>query len=526
MSQLDTMSRATHAFWTTGRIAAALGGGAFIAVVLTLGDPGITVDEPLDVRPGRNYVATLLKQGSHFFDRKVVDAVYSDNAEHPPLGRWLLGIASTLGEPFEVVLRGADPLDVYVRSGRLAPAACFGALVGIVALVAGRAYGRGAGAAAGFALAVMPRCFAHAHLGALDTFVALFWTIALLATDGAIRSRRPVGAMAAAGAVWGLILLTKIHGWLLPPIVVAWAFTRLPWRRATLGVSLWTGVGLLVFFLGWPWLWYDFPGRLMRYLGTGVARTSILVQYFGTTYADREVPWHYPWVYFAVTVPIGLHVFGCLGVIQGWRRRGDVPLATVLMAAIGLLLALFSTRVPVYDGERLFLPVFPLWAIFIGLGFQTVWELVDGRKALRVGLLGLLGGQALGMVWMHPFGLSYYNLLVGGLPGAERLGLELTYWGDAVDGALLEELVRADSTADAAALAPTLAPGQGLYATTPAMARQRVLLQDQEAVPKATWVAVYRRTAYWTPEVRAVVERLPVMRRSRQGVWLAGLWRR
>ena len=46
------------------------------------------------------------------------------------------------------------------------------------------------------------------------------------------------------------------------------------------------------------------------------------------------------------------------------------------------------------------------------------------------------------MVALHPFGLSYYNGLVGGLPGAERLGLELTYWNDPVDQVLLDQLAR------------------------------------------------------------------------------------
>src|SRR5437660_7685044 len=95
--------------WTPGRLALIIGGLAGLAVVLTLGDPGLTVDEPLDVRPGRTYVATLRSQGWRFFDRGVVDRVFRDNAEHPPLGRWLLGVASTLAEPFEVLLRGADP---------------------------------------------------------------------------------------------------------------------------------------------------------------------------------------------------------------------------------------------------------------------------------------------------------------------------------------------------------------------------------------------------------------------------------
>jgi hypothetical protein len=97
----------------------------------------------------------------------------------------------------------------------------------------------------------------------------------------------------------------------------------------------------------------------MRYLGTGVVRVPIRVQYFGQVYADRDVPWHYPWFYFAATVPVGLHLLGALGLIRGWRDRRTDPFPLLLAGSIGLFLLVFSTRVPVYDGERLFLVVFP-----------------------------------------------------------------------------------------------------------------------------------------------------------------------
>src|SRR5829696_8550520 len=104
-------------FWTVGRLATLASALAGLAVLLTLGGPGVTVDEPLDVRPGRTYVATLRARGWRFFEPKVVDAVFRDNAEHPPLGRWLLGIASTLGEPLEIIMMGgADPLRLYVHA--------------------------------------------------------------------------------------------------------------------------------------------------------------------------------------------------------------------------------------------------------------------------------------------------------------------------------------------------------------------------------------------------------------------------
>ncbi len=39
-----------------------------------------------------------------------------------------------------------------------------------------------------------------------------------------------------------------------------------------------------------------------------------------------------------------------------------------------MFLVLFSTRIPVYDGERLFLVAFPLFAILVGKGFGLIWD--------------------------------------------------------------------------------------------------------------------------------------------------------
>ena len=181
--------------------------------------------------------------------------------------------------------------------------------------------GPASGAAAGFALVAMPRVFAHAHLAALDTFLSLFWTLALLAGNRALRaqaSRRRDGR-GRGGLVTCpldqdpcLVPVADPRGrrvWLLPP------------RRALAAMAVWAVVGISLFWVGWPWLWYSPLARLQGYFGTGVDRSTILVQYFGRVFADRDVPWHYPWFYFAVTVPVGLHALGILGVVQGWKNR-------------------------------------------------------------------------------------------------------------------------------------------------------------------------------------------------------------
>src|SRR5262249_46106378 len=153
---------------------------ASAAVILTLNGPGLTVDEPLDVRPGRAYWKILKEEGWNFLAPEVIDRTYFDNAEHPPLGRWLLGLASIVGEPFEILFKGPDPTGSYILAGRLAPALTFGALTALVVWTAMCRWGLSAGLTAGFALMAMPRVFSHAHLGALDTFLSFTWTAALL----------------------------------------------------------------------------------------------------------------------------------------------------------------------------------------------------------------------------------------------------------------------------------------------------------------------------------------------------------
>ncbi|WP_422926987.1 ArnT family glycosyltransferase [Singulisphaera sp. PoT] len=511
-------------FWSLGKLTLAWTLLALLATVGTIGGIGITVDEPLDVRPGRTYIATLFARGSGFFRPEVVDMVFRDNAEHPPLGRWLLGIASTLGEPIEMFLMGGpDPLRLYIHAARVAPAVCFALLVGLIVWTAGSHYGRAAASGSGFAMLAMPRLFAHAHLGALDTFLCLFWILGLLTTEFALRQSRNWLFMFLAGLAWGLALLTKIHAWFLAPILFLWWVLTARNRsgKVLLGWVAWGVGGFGVYLLGWPWLWHHSLERLRAYAGTGVERTSIQVLYFGQVFADRDVPWHYPWFYFLVTVPVGLHLLGGIGVFAGRRDR----FSWLLWGAILFFLILFSTRIPVYDGERLFLVVFPLWAVVIGLGFSKGWEWA-GPHRVRRGLLSIfLVAQGFGLVSTHPFGLSYYNLLVGGLPGAERLGLELTYWNDAVDSTLLDRLAKEARPGDTAALAPTLYPTQGMASTTRLMARDGLVLGDEDKALKARWVVVSRRTAYWKPALKKRLEAgKPILLRSRQGVWLSGLW--
>lgn len=519
----------TNPFRTPRRQALGMGLFAFLAVLVTLGGPGITIDEPLDVKVGRRYVEALgktLNGRFHPTRRADIEGLFADNAQHPPLGRWLLGFSSTFFEPFESILGGPDAFAVH--PARVAPALAFGILVGLMCIAVGRRFGSVAGLTSAFALLCMPRLFAHAHFATLDSILNLFWVGTILAVGrlGSVRSKLAAGAgLIFAGMIWGLALLTKIHAWLLPPLVLGWLIWRWGARRGIAGFAVWAAVGLLVFLAGWPWLWFDTLDHLRNFLATSTERLALRVQYFGSVYRDRDVPWHYPWFYFAATVPVGLQLLGAIGVFKAWDLRRADPFPLWLLTAIILLLVVFSTNAPVYDGERLFLPVFPIWAVLVGLGADSVWHWSRSRTR-RIILLAVLAAQGYGVVALHPFGLSYFNLLTGGLRGAEALGMELTYWGDAVDHELLDELARRANPGQTVDLAPTLHHIQPAATMTLPLHTKQITLQAEGSAPAGAWLVVFRRTAYLSPETLKVIQsQPPVFVRSRRGVWLSGIWR-
>jgi len=67
--------------------------------------------------------------------------------------------------------------------------------------------------------------------------------------------------------------------------------------------------------------------------------------------------------------------------------------------------------------------------------------------------------QGVGLFLYHPCCLSHYGLMVGGLTGAERLGFEVNYWGDAVTESLLSAIPD-NARGSAVLFGPNLAPFQ------------------------------------------------------------------
>ena len=450
------LTRLRDNLWT---LPVGLGALAFLLVASTLDDPGITWDEAFVNIPAARGQAEWMARLSELdrpFSKETIDTYWETTSDHPSLARTCAAVSYLLFQGWVG----------ETASLRLPSAIWFGLLVTGVAVSAAVLGGRWAGLVAGLALMSMPRLFGHAHVFSLDIPITALWFFAGVAFLWSLR--HPRGAPWAA-AVYALAFATKLHAVFLPPLFGAMALTA--WYRRSeerpvvfRSVLIWAGAAVIlvpIVYVGTqPWLWHDTWPRIVERFGDYAAKSTarpIPVWFLGERYGN-DTPWSYPLVLTALTVPtvtLTLFLAGLVRLIRS-QSEPDGWAWTVLLAggwAIPLSLVLLPLS-QAYDGVRLFLPGFPFLAVISGLGAAEVGGRLrdffeprlgtesEGKLRLLAGLgvILFLAGPVVAIARLHPCQLAYYNALAGGLPGAQRMGLESTFWCDALTPPFLERI--------------------------------------------------------------------------------------
>ncbi|MFW6125354.1 MAG: hypothetical protein ACOC46_04330, partial [Pirellulales bacterium] len=128
---------------------------------------------------------------------------------------------------------------------------------------------------------------------------------------------------------------------------------------------------------------------------------------------------------------------------------------------------------------------------------------------------------AVALARSHPFELSYYNLAVGGLPGAMRRGLEVTYWYDAVTPETIERMNR--WLPRGARL--TLPAHTDVFAEWQALGRLRGDLELQPSAGGPLFALLLTQSAKSNPTTRLLFAQPPAFPPvEHQGVRLFGIY--
>ena len=573
----------TYSFRQAAAYPAIVAAGAVVLIFLAIDPsgvypnrfdgPGITLDEIFNVREGvRLEIATTpfllgeISLAEAFGEQDDVphgSQLGTHLADHPPLGRLWIGICRRLTKSIAPPA-DADQLLLSIAAARTASALAFGVLVFLIGYIATQWYGRTAGLVAALSVVLMPRAFGHAHLATLETMTSLTYAGAILSVahlwgkprflgprDDVIRSEENLPSFqlndrnyelvlprfktcVLTGVLFGLALLTKMQAIFIPVPIVLWAWIH--WKyRSIWPLLVWGCTGLLVFFAFWPWLWLDPIEHFIEYFGRTSNRLTVHAWYLGFQYDDVEVPWHYPFVMFLITVPLGLQLLGLNALIPGTKIRWQPWREWIVLVAILVPMSVFAIPgIAVYDGVRLFLVVFALWAILIGAGFVSAWEWLTKRVSRPTSIAAatlFFAIQGYGIIMHCPCHLSYYNLAIGGLRGADKLGMEPTYWSDSFTAGFQREVV--DSVPEGATIyvAPVLHQFQlnVLFEQSPILRKHNIQLRPftEPGSEEAEYIMVFYRKADLQLSLRRPGKNIMRLAEvKRQDVPIAALYRR
>jgi 4-amino-4-deoxy-L-arabinose transferase-like glycosyltransferase len=461
--------------WLADPLIALLLGGAYVALLLaTASSLGYARDEGFYFDAARSYAGwfkLLERDPSAALDPSGVDRYWHANHEHPALMKSLFALSHALFYEKWRWFREAGT--AYRFPGMVVS----GLAVSVTYAWGQRAIGRLAGVVAALLLAFMPRIFYHSHLACFDMPVAAMWLVTTYAYWRSITSGGVVWPIAT-GILYGLLLNTKHNSWLLPgALVLHFLVTQVPaWRRglkvgriaAPLALFTMATLGPLIFYAGWPWIWWNTGARFIEYVQFHTGHEYYNMEFLGRTYWKPPMPRLYAWVMTAATVPgITLLLFS-VGLVTSFvspaRARWQALLRRVrassrshaeqitaparaeewqtnvlwLVCIVLSYAPWFSEKTPIFGGTKHWITAYPFLALFAARGFALACDRLQmvfaqgasPRKIVpAVVFASVIAGPAVMTLHSHPFGLTAYTPLVGGASGAATLGLNRTFWG-------------------------------------------------------------------------------------------------
>ncbi len=407
---------------------------------------------------------------------------------------------------------------------RLGPILLFSCTAGFLFQFSARRWGVAPALVAVAAWTFQPNLFGHGHYATYDAVLTSLWLLAIFAfaRAGAVPEpgRRDTTrglATAAFGLVVGCALATKLTGWFLPlPFLVwaGWTRDRRALRVLSIGLPLACAVLLL---LNPPW-WTEPITGIVRFFQSNLTRgrtIPIPVQFLGIVYQtpNQSLPWYNTLVWTVLVTPVGILLLGLAGMIRSIRQHRAEPLGLLILGNWGLLVALRALpHTPGHDGVRLFLPAFGVMALLVGMGARQILDWFGPWTRIAIAAAGV---EAIGSVLLFlPVPLSYYSPLVGGLPGAARLGMEPTYYWDGLSSEARQWL--RDNTLPGQTIHFATFPSSWLYLRQTGELPRRLDPIDRG---QPAWYVMQNRPGAWSRIDRQLAERsTPALVVSKFGV--------
>jgi len=431
--------------------------GTLLLIGVTLKDYGVTWDEPpyfhasdLHVRWISGFSANIVTgELRNSLDDQAIRAAWHwnpYNVPHPPFSRIVSGFAKEISSPF------LDKFSAY----RMGPALFFAVLVTVIYLWMKELFGAATGLFSALAVILTPNLFGFAHIAVTDLPLAAMWFLTAYSFWKGLSNWKWSVVL---GIVWGLALATKFPAALIPIPLILWAhiFHRDKYVNNVFALLF---LAPVVMIATQPYLWHQTGLRVLEFLYEGISRAyrpdaNFPIYFFDQLYTTKQLPWYYSFLIIGITTPEPLLALAFIGLGSiPWSKQRSATLLFLGNTAFVLLMGLLPGAV-LHDGVRQMLSALPFLAGLASAGFYvlttSLLNLARGTmrfqqianlraKIIAIWFLLLCFSPALDLYLCHPFQLSFYNRLVGGVRGAYERGLETTYFMEAFTPSFLQTL--------------------------------------------------------------------------------------
>lgn len=306
-------------------------------------------------------------------------------------------------------------------------------------------------------LALLPIYFGYLHTDMKDIPNAFFFSLCLY-LFWRLTKKGTIGRLIAATAAFGIAFNMKINSAFAPVVNFLWYVLTYPrdiFKRAKIVIWSYFFLSPVAAILIWWPFWRNPLGKLMElpyYFSHNTLNMPVF--FLGNIYhSGVNIPWYYPYIYIFISTPLPILAAFIIGAMIsiGNLRKNKIYLLLILWFWVPIW-RFFIPSVAAIDGIRHFLEiVYPISAI-AGVGAVWIYEKIRillrfprsfslSPKSFYRGSLGMpwLPALIFGLVFIlplvynivhfHPYETSYFNIIAGGIRGANGR-FDINFWGE------------------------------------------------------------------------------------------------
>ena len=390
---------------------------------------GKTWDEGPYVEIGYHYVELALAG-------KFSDPFWYLQADHPPLARYVYGLAS-IPDIKNIAKDGTVFFHYNYTFPRIVSAIIGSLTVVFIILLGTKYFNNFIAISSGVIFALIPFFVGLSQLATLESFTMFFFTGAIYFFLEFLDRKKQKMALLA-GVFSGLAILVKQSNILVLPLIFSlvilhFFYQRRSYKELKVKIISLLIVGLasvLTFIALWPMPLFNMAATwgVQQTMWVDAVKLPPPERFAGVLIL---VPWPYYFFMFFATTPLALIVLSLIGALKIDRNRKFIGIAIIVWFLFSFIQTLYPFK---QHGLRYIIQIYAPFSLLCGIGISYLGEWFTNFKYYKpLSLLAVSAYLVLVLLKIQPYYLDYFSETVGGNNNVYQKRLfQMGWWGQGI----------------------------------------------------------------------------------------------